>query len=145
MAAINAAVAQAELLEKEKGIVELQQKVQHLKSNLTNMSNHQVALEREKRRSQITLAELKGLESSHTVYKGVGRMFVASTVEGLSSEHTERESKCATESSRLSEEKKRLATAIQKEEEQLQYAVGDFMNAVRILQATQQQTPQQQA
>lgn len=138
MAAINAAAAQAELMEKEKAIMEQQQKLQHLKSNLANMSNHQVALEREKRRSQITLTELSRLDAAHTVYKGIGRMFVVSSVTGLINDHSDREAKCGAETTRLSEEKKRLAGAIQKEEEQLQHTVSDFMGAVRMLQATQQ-------
>lgn len=137
-AAAVAAAAQVELMEKEKTIMEHQQRVQHLKSNLNNMSNAQVALEREKRRSQLTIGELNSLSDEHVVYKGIGRMFMASTVPNLKVEHADRETKCAAEAGRLSEEKKKIGAAIQKEEEQLQYAVGDFMNAVRIIQAQQQ-------
>lgn len=142
--AASAAAIQAELMEKEKTIMEHQQRLQHLKSNLSNMSNAQVALEREKRRSQLTIGELNTLSEEHVVYKGVGRMFIVSTVPGLKVEHADRETKCAAEANRLSEEKKKIAAAIQKEEEQLQLAVGDFMNAVRILQAQQQANANQQ-
>lgn len=141
-AAINAAVAQAELMEKEKTIMDHQQKVQQMKASLSNMANHQAALEREKRRSNITLGELATLQEGHVVYKGVGHMFVRSSVNSLTEEHKDREAKCSAESSRLSEEKKRLGTACQKEEEHLQQAVGDFMSTVRMIQATQQQAAQ---
>jgi chaperonin cofactor prefoldin len=137
-----AAAAQAELMEKEKTIVEHQQRLQHLKSNLTNMSNAQIALEREKRRSQLTIGELNSLSEEHVVYKGIGRMFMASTVPTLKSEHADRETKCAAEAARLSEEKKKIGGALQKEEEQLQVAVADFMNSVRVIQAQQQAAPQ---
>jgi chaperonin cofactor prefoldin len=144
MTALNAAAAQAELMEKEKHIVELQGRVQQLKSGLQNMSNHQVALEREKRRSAITLGELGTLDDSHHVFKGVGRMFVAATVPQLRAEYKDREVKCSSEVARLSEEKTKIAAAIKKEDEQLQAAVGEFVNAVRLLQATQQLPQQQQ-
>ena len=141
-AAINAAAAQAELMEKEKTILEHQHKVQQMKSSINNMANQQVSLEREKRRSNITLGELATLQEDHVVYKGVGHMFVRSAVSDLTVEHKDREAKCGAESMRLSEEKKRLGTACQKEEEHLQAAVGDFMAAVRLIQATQQGTAQ---
>ena len=137
-AAINAAAAQAELMEKEKTIMEHQQKVQQMKSSITTMANQQASLEREKRRSLITLGELSTLQEDHVVYKGVGHLFVRAAVNDLTAEHKDREAKCAAEAVRVAEEKKRLGTACQKEEEHLQQAVGDFMATVRIIQATQQ-------
>ena len=138
MAAHNAAAAQAELIEKEKHIMELQGKLHGLKQQLQNIANHQAALERERRRAQITNSELTTLTPEHKVYKGVGRMFVAVTVPTLTAETADRESKCTNEVQRIVEEKKKLVVVIQNEEQQAQLALGDFMNAVRIFQATQQ-------
>ncbi len=138
MAAINAAAAQAELLEKEKHINELQAKLHNWNQQLQNIANHQAALDRERRRANITNSELTTLSADHKVYRSIGRMFVAVPVPGLSAEMTDRESKCSKEVERIVEEKKKLVAAIKNEEQQLQHAVGDFMNAVRILQATQQ-------
>lgn len=136
MAAAAAAAAQAEMLEKEKAIVELQQKVQSMKQQVQNMANTQSALTREARRSEITLRELDKLTDDHKVYKSLGRMFVSITVPDMKAEQRGRVEKCTGEVQRLSEEKQKLGQFAEKEEEQLTLQVNDYVAAMKMLQAT---------
>eukprot|EP00758_Cryptobia_borreli_P001964 Tbor_TRINITY_DN2672_c0_g2::TRINITY_DN2672_c0_g2_i2::g.17906::m.17906/K09548/PFDN1; prefoldin subunit 1 len=131
----TAAAAQAELMEKEKHIVEIQNRVQMMKSQIQTMANHQGALEREKKRCLITNTELGTCSADHNVYRGVGRMFVKHSVEDMINIHKDRETKCGEEATRLANEKKRLIDTYQREEVQLQQLVKDYMTTVQLLQA----------
>ena len=135
---MSAAAAQAELMEREKHVMDIQRRLQSLKGQLQSMANHQVALEREKRRSQLTRSEVEKLESTHVVYKGLGRAFMSVAVPEMAAENAEVEAKCTQEVQRVVEEKKKIGAVIQNEEEQLNVAAKDFIAAVRLLQASNQ-------
>ena len=128
------AVAQAELMEKEKHIMEIQQKVQMLQSQVSNLANNQAALEREKKRCQITNVELGRCQADATVYRSVGRMFVKQTVADLHKAHSDREAKCVEEVIKLSNEKKRAGESLQRNEAELTQAAKEYMATIQILQ-----------
>jgi len=129
----GSAAFQAEMIEKEKALLEQQAKLQQMKNTLQTVANRQVLIEREKKRAQITLAELSGLHASRSVYKAVGRVFVKSGVETLVADNKTREEQFVTEGERLSGEKMRLGAVVQKEEAHLQAQIGEFMNQMRML------------
>ena len=129
------AAAQAELMEKEKHIMEIQQKVQMLQNQVANLANNQAALEREKKRCQITNAELSRCDTDSTVYRSVGRMFVKQNVTDLHKTHSERETKCGEEALKLSNEKKRAGESLQRNEAELTQAAKEYMATIQILQS----------
>lgn len=131
------ATQQAELVEKEKQLMEQQQRIQQLKSRLQMLANQQAFLEREKRRAMITLGELKTVEATHKVYKGIGRMFVAAPRDELVNELLDKEQKCITESQKLSAEKQTLGSYIEKDEMSFSVAAQEFVTSMRIMQSAQ--------
>lgn len=132
----NAAHVQAELMEKEKHIIEQQNRTQQIKNQLGFIANQQTALEKEKRRALLTLSELEKLGENRVVYRSVGRMFAKKPVPSLRSEFTERSEQIAAEIVRIVEEKKRISELVTREEHQLQTLVNEFMNFVQLVQAT---------
>jgi chaperonin cofactor prefoldin len=126
---------QAELMEKEKGILEHQQKVYGLKQQQQTLANHSVALAREKQRCTITLEELKGLEMDHKVYKSVGRLFIKAAVPTLADANGKREELCKNEAERVTGEKQRISVVIESEEKQLNVEADEYMKQMRAAQA----------
>jgi chaperonin cofactor prefoldin len=132
----NAAAVQAELMEKEKHILEQQNRVEALKSKLVALASHQKALDMERRRCVITQQELTTVPSDRPVYKSLGRVFVRSTVEKVNSDHETRREMCQGESAKISEETRRLGEKVQSEEQHLQQMVNEFMAQLRLMQAS---------
>lgn len=136
MAAV--AAAQAEFMEKQKHIFELQEKVQSMKGSISRMANTEGALLMEKKRCVITNSELAKLAPEHNVYRALGRAFIKMPVEDLTKSTTDREAKCQEEATRLAAEKKRIGDAMVAEEAQLQTSMNEFVAALQLLQSQTQ-------
>lgn len=129
------AALHAEITEKEKHIVEVQGNINSMKAQLQALANRQVALEREKKRCQITRIELATLQPEHKVFKGIGRLFASIPVNQLEADMKDKEEKCGNEATRLGEEKIRLGTVLQGEEERGRVLVTEFMSLMRAAQS----------
>ena len=144
MTAPSEAAVQAELMEKEKNVVEQQQRVEALKSTQSNLGGRMRALDQERRRCDITNAELASVPQDRPVYKSLGRVFVKSTVAVQQEDHEKKKQAYAAESSRLGDEHRKVTTRLQQEEEQLNKVFSDFMASMQIAQHRAQQQQQQQ-
>lgn len=128
---------QAELMEKEKAVMEHQQRLESLRDTVKVMANRQIALQRAKRRSEITVNELSRLSSGHVVYQGLGRAFVRAPVSRLVEINTEVIEHSDAEGQRLSQEKQRTSEILTQEEAMLRRAVEEYKNTVQMAQAMQ--------
>lgn len=126
-------------MEKEKLVLEHQERVESLRDKVKTMATRQVTLKRQKRRAEITVAELTKLKADHVVYQGVGRAFVRMPVNKLIDSNNELVEKCEAEDSRLVNEKQRAAEAIVKEEGELRNAAMEYRAAFQLIQAVQSQ------
>jgi prefoldin subunit 1 len=133
------AAVQADLMEKEKHITTVQQKLNMLKTQLQHIANRHAALERERRRCQITSTELGKYNEGHKVYKSLGRAFVMMPKPELVTDLAAREKSCETEVAKLLEDKKKLVGAIESDETSLQRDVNEYMQIVQNLQLKLQQ------
>lgn len=132
--------AQADLMEKEKAVMEHQQRLESLRDTVKTMATRQVTLKRSQRRCEITVSELTKLKPDHVVYQGVGRAFFRVKVNRLIETNTEESEQCEAEDRRLSNEKLRTSEIVSKEEAELRRAVEEFRAAVQVIQAVQNQT-----
>ena len=138
MSSASIAVAQAEMQEKEKVILEQQQKCEMLRNKVVSLANHQKALDMEKRRCKITRDELATVGAERPVYKSLGRVFVKVPAEKLASDHEKRQDMCTSESARVSEENRKISAVLQQEEERLNQLASDYMAHGQMLQQAQQ-------
>ena len=129
------AAQQAELIEKQKSLQEQEDKIRRLKHSLGNMQGQQMALEKQKKRCQITQTALTPLKEDHPVYKSIGRMFVRRTVPALMEEQKSQEQTSVTESSRLSVEIERISGVLQDEDRQFNQGRQEL---IALLEAFQQ-------
>lgn len=134
--------AQAELMEKEKLVVEHQQRLESLRATIKSMASHQISLKQLKRRCEITVGELTRLQPDHVVYQGLGRAFVRVSVNRLIESNSEQIEKSEAEDNRLSNEKARASELAAKEEADLRKAAEEYTAAVQVLQALQAQGQQ---
>lgn len=131
-------------MEKEKLVLEHQQRVESLRDKVKTMATRQVTLKRQKRRAEITVDELTKLKPDHVVYQGVGRAFVRISVNKLIDSNNEVVEKCEAEDNRLVNEKQRTAEAVAKEESELRNAAMEYRAAYQLIQAVQSQNHTQQ-
>lgn len=124
-------------MEKEKTVMEHQQRVEALRQTIKTMAGRQVTLKRSKRRAEITVNELTALKSDHVVYQGVGRAFMRTPVNTLIDINNEAIERSEAEDSRLANEKQRVSEQLVKEEGQLHAAVEEFRAAVQVIQSAQ--------
>ncbi|CCW61705.1 unnamed protein product [Phytomonas sp. EM1] len=136
------AAAQADLMEKEKLVVEHQQRVETLQNAVKTMATRQISLKRDKRRSEITVGELAKLKAGHTVYRGIGRAFMRTPVDKLIKVNDEIIKQCEAEEHRISNEKQRTSEVMSKEEGELRRAVEDYRVAVHLIQVASGQSQQ---
>jgi chaperonin cofactor prefoldin len=129
------AMRQAELVEKQKHLMELEQKVTTLKQQANSMAGHLAALEREKKKCQITEAALKPLKPDHKVYKQIGRLFLSRSVTDLVEEHVNKEKMCVSEVARLNEEGQKIGAVIKQEEASLQSQMDEFKRTLLAIEA----------
>uniref|UniRef100_A0A7S1W445 Prefoldin subunit 1 n=1 Tax=Neobodo designis TaxID=312471 RepID=A0A7S1W445_NEODS len=144
MSSASIAVAQAEMQEKEKVILEQQQKCEMIRNKVVQLANHQKALDMEKRRCAITCKELATVGADRPVYKGLGRVFIKVPATKLAEDHESRAAMCTSESARVSEENRKISAVLQQEEERLNQLATDFMAHGQMLQQAQQRAAQQQ-
>lgn len=136
--------AQAELMEREKAVLEQQQRVESIQSTIKKLSDRQVALKISGRRSDITMAELSRLQPNHSVYRGMGRAFVKQDVNAMVDFHQGSKEEGEAEGNRLANEKMRAADSLSREEVTLRKAVEELRAAYQVITAMQQQQQQQQ-
>ena len=139
------AVAQAELQEKEKLIMEQQQKMEMLKNKVVQLASHQKALDMEKRRCAITRQELATVGADRPVYKSLGRVFIKTPAAKLADDHEKRQTMCTSESTRVSEENRKISAVVSQEEERMTQLVNDYMANQQLLQQAQQRAAAQQS
>lgn len=126
-------------MEKEKNVIEHQQRLESIESMIKTMSTRQVKLKINTRRNEITISELAKLKPGHTVYQGVGRAFLKRSVNDLIETNQEEKEKNEAEYSRLVNEKQRGADTLVREERDLKKAVDELRAGYQLL-AAQQQT-----
>ncbi|CCW67998.1 unnamed protein product [Phytomonas sp. Hart1] len=136
------AAAQADLMEKEKLIVEHQQRVESLQNAVKTMATRQVSLKRDKRRAEITIGELSKLKTGHPVYRGIGRAFMRIPADKLIAINDETIKQSDAEDQRISNEKQRTSEAMSKEEGELHRAIEDYRLAVHLIQVASGQQQQ---
>ncbi|ORC90985.1 uncharacterized protein TM35_000074090 [Trypanosoma theileri] len=138
------ALVEAERMEREKALVEAQQRVDMLRETVRVMANRQMVLMGTKRRLEISTRELTKLKPDHSVYESIGRVFLRTPVNTLIAKQTEQAEKCEAEEKRLSGEKQRIAEQLQKDEVQLREAAQVYMAEMNARRQQQQQQQQQQ-
>jgi len=138
---MSTALAQAELLEKEKTINDRQRKLQSFQTQAHLLAQRQTGLERDRRRCKITVAELNKYPDEHTVYQSLGRLFVKTHVPTLKAELGQTESRCEQEIAKIVGDKQRLKQHADSEEETLRREVAEFMAAAQQFQDRVQQSP----
>ncbi|KEG09345.1 hypothetical protein DQ04_05371000 [Trypanosoma grayi] len=136
------ALVEAERMEREKALMEAQQRVDRLRETVRVMANRQVTLVGTKRRLGISTRELTRLSADHCVYESVGRVFLRAPVNTLIAKQTEQSESCEAEERRLSNEKQRVAEQLQKEEAQLREAAQVYVAEMNAGQRQQQQQQQ---
>jgi len=127
-------------MEREKAVMEHQQRLESLRDTVKTMATRQVTLKRLQRRCEITVAELTKLAPDHVVYTGIGRAFMRVKVNQLIESNTEESEQCEAEDRRLSNEKLRTSEMVSKEEADLRRAVEEFRASLQVIQAVQGQT-----
>lgn len=129
--------AQAELMEKEKSVMEHQQRLESLRETVRSMANRQGVLTRSKRRAELTVRELVKLPSDHVTYRGIGRAFFRSPVNELIDQNNESIERSEAELRKLSNEKQRSAELVVREEGELRKALEDYQATLQVIQAAQ--------
>ncbi|EAN83518.1 hypothetical protein C3747_89g745c [Trypanosoma cruzi] len=133
-----AALVEAERMEREKALVEAQQRVNMLRETVRVMANRQVALMSNKRRLDISTNELTRLSADHCVYESVGRVFLRTPVNALIEKQTAQAESCEAEGTRLSNEKQRVTEQLKKEEAQLREAAETYVAEMNARQRQRQ-------
>lgn len=130
-------------MEREKALMEGQQRVDMLRETVRIMANRQAVLVGTKRRLQISTGELQRLSSDHCVYESVGRVFLRTPVPAFIEKQMEAAERCEAEEKRLMSEKQRVVEQLQKDEVQLREAAQQYMAEMSARRQLQQQQQKQ--
>eukprot|EP01059_Diplonema_ambulator_P008003 TRINITY_DN17527_c0_g1_i3.p2 TRINITY_DN17527_c0_g1~~TRINITY_DN17527_c0_g1_i3.p2 ORF type:complete len:132 (+),score=83.76 TRINITY_DN17527_c0_g1_i3:52-447(+) len=127
-------MSQHELKERQKQVIEAEQKVQLLKQKVNATRTKADSYNKEGRRSQLTEAELKAVKEGVNCYKSVGRMFVLRPTEELIKEQQEKQNTCEAEVKKALALDDQLTKSLQEAETEFQKMYKQFMEEVRLVQ-----------
>eukprot|EP01062_Namystynia_karyoxenos_P015487 TRINITY_DN15617_c0_g1_i1.p2 TRINITY_DN15617_c0_g1~~TRINITY_DN15617_c0_g1_i1.p2 ORF type:complete len:134 (+),score=70.57 TRINITY_DN15617_c0_g1_i1:92-493(+) len=126
--------AAKELQERQKQVMEAQQKLEQLSRQRGQLESRLKAFAMEGRRAQLTQSELETLKEQPT-YKSVGRMFVLRPRQSLIEELEKRQRGCLEEIEKMEEQKKGIERQIPDAEQEFKKLLMQFQEEMKLAQA----------
>eukprot|EP01064_Diplonema_japonicum_P020727 TRINITY_DN30308_c0_g1_i1.p2 TRINITY_DN30308_c0_g1~~TRINITY_DN30308_c0_g1_i1.p2 ORF type:complete len:131 (+),score=55.84 TRINITY_DN30308_c0_g1_i1:66-458(+) len=127
-------MSQQELKERQKQVVEAEQRVQLLKQKVNTARSKADAFNKEGRRSQLTEAELNAVKPDVKVYKSVGRMFVMRPKEELIKEQQDKQNMCEEEVKKALALDDQLTKSLTEAESDFNRIYTQFIEEMKLMQ-----------